>query len=88
MQRRDTVHSLELAPGGHHVVGLLAVAPDLDPLVWMSVLHHHHQPRPALGQVIGRHPLPSLVPLSSEMIILKFQKSVKLEAKQKHTLPQ
>ena len=68
VQGRDTVHRLELAPGGHHVVRLLAVAPHLDPLVGMSVLHHHHQPRPALGQVVGRHPLPSLVPLSSVKI--------------------
>ena len=82
VQGRDTVYSLELAPGGHHVVRLLAVAPDLYPLVWMSVLHHHHQPRPALGQVVGRHPLPTLVPLSSETYNT-FQISKKLEPKKK-----
>ena len=42
VQRRHTVHCLELSPGGHHVVGLLTVAPDLDPLVGVPVLHHHH----------------------------------------------
>lgn len=59
LQWRDRVNGLELAPRGHHVVALLAIALDMNPLVLMPVLHHHNQTSPALqrekrrGKIFG-----------------------------------
>ena len=39
--------------------------PHLYPPITMPVLHHDHQPRPALGEVVGGHAFPAFVSLAS-----------------------
>ena len=60
VKRRHRVDGAQLAPGRNNIVALLAVAFDIDPLVLVSVFHHHHQPSPAFGQVISSHSFAAL----------------------------
>ena len=60
MQRRDAVDGLEAAARGHHIEAVSAVAGDVEVVFGVAVLHHHDEPRPAVGQVVARHALAAL----------------------------
>lgn len=60
MQRRHAVDGLEAAARRHHVEAVGAVARDVEVVFGVAVLHHHDEPRPAVGQVVARHPLAAL----------------------------
>lgn len=60
VQRRDAVDGFEAAACRHHVEAVAAVTRHVEVMFGMSVLHHDDEPRPAVGQVITRHPLPTL----------------------------
>jgi hypothetical protein len=61
VKRRHRVDSAQLTPCRNNIVALLAVAFDIDPLVLVSVLHHHYQTSPAFGQVISSHSFATLL---------------------------
>ena len=64
MEGRDGIGGAQLTPGADDVVALLAVALDLDPPVLVSVLDHHDQAGPALGEVVSSHALAAFVALA------------------------
>lgn len=60
VQRRYAVDGLEAAACGHHIEAVSAVTGHVEVVFGVAVLHHHDEPRPAVGQVIARHALAPL----------------------------
>ena len=60
VQRRYAVYGLEAAACGHHIEAVSAVTGDVEVVFGVAVLHHHDEPRPAVGQVVARHALAAL----------------------------
>lgn len=60
VQGRHAVHRLEAAARRHHVEAVGAVARDVEVVLGVAVLHHHDEPRPAVGQVVAGHALAAL----------------------------
>lgn len=60
VQRRYAVDGLEAAACGHHIEAVSAVTGDVEVVFGVAVLHHHDEPRPAVGQVVARHAFAAL----------------------------
>lgn len=60
MQRGDAVDGFEAAARRHHVETVAAVAGHVEVMSRVSVLHHDHESRPAVRQVVTGHPLSTL----------------------------
>lgn len=60
MQGRHAVDGLEAAARRHHVEAVSAVAGDVEVVFGVAVLHHHDEPRPAVGQVVAGHAFTAL----------------------------
>lgn len=62
MQRGDAVDGLEAAARRHHVEAVAAVTRHVQVVPGVSVLHHHDEAGPPVGQVVAGH---ALAPLRS-----------------------
>lgn len=60
VQRRYAVNGLQAAARRHHIEAVSAVTGDVEVVLGVAVLHHHDEPRPAVGQVVARHSLAAL----------------------------
>lgn len=60
VQRRYAVDGLQAAARGHHIEAVSAVAGNMEVVLGVAVLHHHDEPRPAVGQVVAGHALAAL----------------------------
>lgn len=68
MQGGDAVHGLQAAARRHHVEAVAAVTRHVEVMPGVSVLHHHDEPRPPMGQVVAGHPLSPLRSTSSQQV--------------------
>ena len=60
VERGYCVHGFERLARGHHITAARAITLHVHGGVWLTILYHHNQTRPAVCQVVCSHPLSAL----------------------------